>query len=159
MKKTLFTLLLTITTVFLFAQINNIQIEDADIQNIATKYNYISVKKVVNISNDSIIVYYMPVNSELIEQFVQKKGKHIVFKNIEGMNFAAIKSLNETISEMQNTIEILEKNIEVLTQQTSDIEELKRKTEDVNIIIEGLKEKNTELENTIIELKNKIDTN
>jgi 3-polyprenyl-4-hydroxybenzoate decarboxylase len=147
-------LLLTITNVFLFAQVNNIQVEDANIQNTAMRYNYISVKKVVNVSNDSIIVYYMPVNSELIEQFVQKKGKHIVFKNIEGLNFAAIKSLTETISNMQNSIDILEKNIELTIQQSADIEELKRKITDMNMVIENLNEKNTELENTIFELKN-----
>ena len=154
MKKHVLMLLLTITNVFLFAQVNNIQVEDANIQNTAMRYNYISVKKVVNVSNDSIIVYYMPVNSELIEQFVQKKGKHIVFKNIEGLNFAAIKSLTETISNMQNSIDILEKNIELTIQQSADIEELKRKITDMNMVIENLNEKNTELENTIFELKN-----
>ena len=159
MKKTILTFVLTISVVFLFSQVNNIQIEDANIQNITDKYDYISVKKVVNISNDSVIVYYLPVDSELIEQFVQKKGKHIVFKNIEGLNFAAIKSLNETISEMQTTIETFQRDFEILTQQMADIEELKRKITDMDMTINGLKEKNAELEITVTELKDKINKN
>lgn len=134
--------------------------EVVKVEKLLQAYREIKVyKKIMDESGkDKVII--APLSSDINVNFANdtEKNQEYYLSDLSGVNFGAIKALNEIFVELNATVEELEKSQEKINQQEAIISQLQNDLVQLMGEVEELKQKNLDTENNLNELRIEVNT-